>query len=59
MLSYNDEGIIPIEEIERIMSKYGRYQRYKHSNRRFMADRNREYKKDTTIEYIHCLEKYE
>ena len=59
MLSYNDEGIIPIEEIERIMSKYGRYQRYEHSNRRSMADRNRENKKDTTIEYIHCLEKYE
>ena len=28
MLSYNDEGIIPIEEIKRIMSKYGKYKCY-------------------------------
>ena len=57
LLSYNDEGIIPIEEIKRIMSKYGKYKCYGRKHRRFKADNNREYIKDFTIEYIHCLEK--
>lgn len=57
MLSYNDEGIIPIEEIKKIMSKYGKYKCYGRKHRRFKADKNRDYIKDFTIEYIHCLEK--
>lgn len=57
LLSYNDEGIIPLEEIKRIMSKYGRYKRYEKEHKRFKADSKRKYLKDTTIEYIHCLEK--
>lgn len=57
LLSYNDEGIIPISEIKRIMSKYGRYKVYEKKHKRFKADSNREYLKDFTIEYIHCLEK--
>lgn len=57
LLSYNDEGIIPIEEIKRIMSKYGKYNCYGKKHRRFKADKNRDYIKDFTIEYIHCLEK--
>lgn len=59
LLSYNDEGIIPLEEIEKIMSKYGRYQRYEKNHKRFKADSGRNYLKDTTIEYIHCLEKFD
>ena len=58
-LSYNNEGIIPFEEIKSILSKYGDYhvairehQRYKaDSNRRNLAGR------DTTDEYIHVLHK--
>lgn len=57
LLSYNDEGIIPIEEIEKIMSKYGKYKCYCQKHRRFKADKKRNYAKDYTIEYIHCLEK--
>ncbi len=57
LLSYNDEGIIPIEEIKRIMEKYGNYKCYQKKHRRYKADKNREYKKNYTIEYIHCLEK--
>lgn len=57
LLSYNDEGIIPIDEIKRIMSKYGKYKCYGKKHRRFKADKNRDYIKDFTIEYIHCLEK--
>lgn len=57
LLSYNDEGIIPIKEIERIMKKYGNYKRYEKKHKRFKSDNSREYKKNYTIEYIHCLEK--
>lgn len=57
LLSYNDEGIISIEEIEHIMKKYGNYKRYEKKHKRFKSDSDREYKKNYTIEYIHCLEK--
>lgn len=54
-LSYNDEGIITLAEIEKIMSKYGEYQRFEQKHRRFKADSHRDYAKEYTIEYIHCL----
>lgn len=57
LLSYNDEGIIPIEKIEEIMSKYGKYSRKEQVYKRFKADSKRKQSKDTVIEYIHCLEK--
>lgn len=57
LLSYNDEGIIAVEDIKRIMSKYGRYKCYGKKHKRFKADNKRDYIKDFTIEYIHCLEK--
>ena len=57
LLSYNDEGIITLDRIKEIMSKYGQYKRYEQKHRRFKADNNREYIKDFTIEYIHCLKK--
>lgn len=57
LLSYNDEGIIPIEKIEEVMKKYGKYKRYEKKHKRFKSDNDREYKKNYTIEYIHCLEK--
>jgi adenine-specific methyltransferase len=59
LLSYNDEGIISLEEIEEIMSKYGKYSRKEMKYKRFKADKdsNREHKKDSVVEYIHCLEK--
>lgn len=57
LLSYNDEGIISIDDIEKMMKKYGKYKRYEKMHKRFKSDNNREYKKNYTIEYIHCLEK--
>lgn len=57
LLSYNDEGIITVDEIKKIMSKYGKYKCYERKHKRFKADKNRRYIKDFTIEYIHCLEK--
>lgn len=59
LLSYNDEGIMSIQEIEQIMSKYGVYSRKEKEYKRFKADKNenRNHKKDSVIEYIHCLKK--
>ena len=39
------------------MKKYGNYKRYEKRHKRFKSDNDREYKKNYTIEYIHCLEK--
>lgn len=57
-LSYNDEGIIPLNRIKEIMSKYGEYKVYEKKHKRFKADSKRDYLKNSTIEYIHCLKKY-
>ncbi|MGX9395919.1 DNA adenine methylase [Mycoplasma sp. 3341] len=59
VLSYNDEGIIAMEEIRNIMSKFGKYTYYKQEYKRFKADKdtNRTHKKTTVFEYLHCLEK--
>lgn len=54
-LSYNNEGLMPFDVIEKIMKKYGRYRVYMQTHRRFKADRNRDNKADTTVEYLHCL----
>lgn len=56
-LSYNNEGLMSIEQIKKIMSKYGDYTLYTQEYRRFKADSNRNNKTNTTIEYLHCLVK--
>ncbi len=56
-LSYNNEGLMSIDTIKKIMSKYGKYKCYTHHYRRFKADRdcNRNISADSTTEYLHCL----
>jgi adenine-specific DNA-methyltransferase len=54
-LSYNDEGIIPLEKIEEIMSTRGKYGRFEQPYRRYKADNNRAYAKKETIEYLHYV----
>lgn len=54
LLSYNDEGIIDIDDIKKIMSKYGKYFLKQKEYRRFKASQ-KEAKKNSTIEYLHCL----
>lgn len=58
-LSYNNEGIIPANVIEKIMSKYGDYQVFQRKHQRFQADKpeNRNYTTNSTTEYIHVLTK--
>ncbi len=56
-LSYNNEGLMPIETIRQIMERYGRYEVFTKEYRRFKADKpsSRNHKAETTTEYIHCL----
>lgn len=56
-LSYNDEGIMSIDDIEKIMKKYGEYRRYEKFHKRYKASKNKEVEKKTTIEYLHALKK--
>lgn len=54
-LSYNNEGLMSFDTIEKIMKKYGKYKVYMKQYRRFKADNTRDCKSYSTIEYLHCL----
>lgn len=56
-LSYNNEGLMSCDTIEKIMKKYGKYKLLFQDHRRFKADNARETKADMTVEYLHCLVK--
>lgn len=58
-LSYNDEGIMSINDIETLMKKYGIYKRYEKNHKRYKANKDKEITKKTTIEYLHVLIKEE
>lgn len=57
VLSYNNEGLMSIDTIRQIMSRYGRYQVFQKEYSRFRADKaeNRNHLADTTTEYLHIL----
>ncbi|MDD3000687.1 MAG: DNA adenine methylase [Candidatus Riflebacteria bacterium] len=57
ILSYNNEGLMSLDTIKEIMSKYGTYSFYTKEYRRFKADKdeNRNITADFTTEYLHCL----
>lgn len=58
-LSYNNEGLMGLEETSSIMQKYGHYDLAETTYQRFRADKSnsRNHKADTTVEYLHILEK--
>lgn len=56
-LSYNNEGLMSVEEVKTIMSAYGHYSLAQTDYQRFKADAHRFNKADTTVEYLHILEK--
>lgn len=56
-LSYNDEGLIPFDSIETIMRDNGEYSLASVEYKRYKADTKRNNKKDTVVEYLHCLQK--
>ncbi len=59
VLSYNNEGLMSMQDIENILSKYGHYEMFSQEYQRFRADKeeNRNHLADKTIEYLHVLEK--
>jgi adenine-specific DNA-methyltransferase len=58
-LSYNNEGLMSENTIKNIMKRYGKYSLVKKEYQRFKADKteNRNHKANSTIEYLHILEK--
>jgi len=58
-LSYNNEGLMSVEKVKAIMSKYGEYSLKTTDYQRFKADSdiNREHKASRTEEYLHVLVK--
>jgi len=54
-LSYNKDGLMSFDTIERIMRQYGKYQVFTKDYRRYKADNARDNKTDPTVEYLHCL----
>ena len=54
-LSYNDEGLLSLNQIKEIFEKYGKYDLKSKIYKRFKADNNRFNKKDDTTEYLHIL----
>ncbi len=56
-LSYNNEGLMSSDDVKKIMQKYGHYDLAQTEYQRFKADSNRFNKADSTVEYLHVLEK--
>lgn len=58
-LSYNNEGLMSVDDVKNIMSKYGQYNLEKIVYQRFRSDKegNRNHKANKTEEYLHILEK--
>lgn len=55
LLSYNDEGVLSLEEINRILSLRGEPRTFQQNYSRFKADSGRRYKRDATIESVHYV----
>lgn len=58
-LSYNNEGLMSKETVEKTMKKFGKYDLVTTDYQRFKADKteNRNHKATSTLEYLHILEK--
>ncbi len=59
-LSYNNEGLMSVNQVRTIMSKYGKYDLMSVKYNRFRADKeeNRKHKASKTEEFLHILEKH-
>ena len=59
VLSYNNEGLMTLDDIKSTMSKYGHYEMFSQEYHRFQADKeeNRHHTADRTTEYLHILTK--
>lgn len=55
LMSYNSEGIIPLEQVESIFSDNGKYTQYKTEYKRFKSQSNDDTRK--VFEYLHVVHK--
>ena len=55
LVSYNDEGVMSLAEIQKLLSLRGQPQLFQTNYNRFKADNGREYKRDATVEYVHYV----
>lgn len=58
-LSYNNEGLLPPEQLREILERYGSYDLATTKYHRFKADKteNRNHKANSVVEYLHVLTK--
>ncbi|CRF47371.1 Modification methylase NlaIII [Helicobacter heilmannii] len=56
-LSYNDEGLLSLEEIKSLFSQYGTYHLKSQDYSRFKADSKRLQIKASTTEYLHAIKR--
>ncbi|MDR3112677.1 MAG: DNA adenine methylase [Elusimicrobiota bacterium] len=58
-LSYNNEGLMSLDDIKSVMKRYGKYNVVKCKYQRFKSDKteNRNHKAFFTYEYLHILDK--
>ena len=54
-LSYNNEGLMTLEDIKEVMSTRGKYGFFTQKYGRFKADKGRAYKAKETTEYLHYV----
>lgn len=56
-LSYNNEGLMTLDDIKEVMSLRGKYGHFMKEYNRFKADKseNRNYKANKTVEYLHYV----
>ncbi len=55
-LSYNNEGLLSIDDVKEIFSRKGTYGTATQAYNRFKADSSRKYSADKTVEYLHyCI----
>jgi len=54
-LSYNNEGLLGLDDIKEILGGRGEYGFFKREYSRFKADKNRKYRDNTTTEYLHFV----
>jgi adenine-specific DNA-methyltransferase len=55
LLSYNDEGLLSMRDVVGILSHRGNPKTFRVAYNRFKADNGREYKRDSTVEYVHYV----
>ncbi len=55
-LSYNDEGVLSLKDIQNILKLRGKPKKFKERYIRYKADNNREYSKKSTFKYLYYVQ---